>query len=254
MTEQHYARIAELYDAFVKTEVDVPFFINEAKKAQGEVLELMAGTGRLTIPLVEAGIPVTCVDYSAEMLSLLREKLRQRKLMAEVHHMDVRSLQLGKQYRQIIIPFQAFPELTSLEDQERVLQGIHRHLADNGNFICTLHNPNVRLKSVDGQLHLAGRFAHKQNHLFVWLLQKYNPKTKLVDVLEFFEEYDTSGIMCAKRFSELQFRILEKAEFEVMSRNVGFEVAALYGDYAYAPFDDATSPFMIWVLQKAPSR
>jgi hypothetical protein len=59
MNEAHYARIADVYDAFVSSQYDVPFFIEEAKKAGGDVLELMAGTGRLTIPLLEAGIPLT---------------------------------------------------------------------------------------------------------------------------------------------------------------------------------------------------
>lgn len=83
MSESHYAWIASLYDRFVKTDYDVPFFINETKKTDG-VLELMAGTGRLTIPLLEAGIQVTAVDFSAEMLAVLRPKLSQKGLNAVI--------------------------------------------------------------------------------------------------------------------------------------------------------------------------
>jgi len=249
MSEAHYARIADLYDRFVTTQADVPFFVEEAGAAGGEVLELMCGTGRLTIPLVKAGVPLTCVDFSPAMLDRLRNRLAAEGLSAAVHEMDIRDLKLDRQFRQIIIPFQAFPELTAEADQRRALARIREHLTDDGVFICTLHNPPVRLRSVDGQLHLAGKFPLEQGQLFVWLLQRHDPATHWVDVLEFFEEYDPDGALRAKRFSELQFHLMEKADFEALIAAAGFEVAALYGDYSRAPFDDATSPFMIWLLR-----
>jgi SAM-dependent methyltransferase len=248
MSQKHYERIADLYDAFVTTDVDIPFFLEEARKAGGPILELMAGTGRLTIPLAQAGIPVTCVDFSPDMLSRLRAKVT--GLPVEIHEMDIRTMDLGQQYPQIVIPFQAFPELTSEPDQRQALRRIYEHLAPHGTFICTLHNPVQRQKSIDGQLRLAGRVSHGENQLFIWLLQIHNPQTNVVQVLEFFEEYDPQGVLCTKRFSELEFHLMEKAAFERLIAAAGFQVANLYGNYDYSPFDETTSPFMIWVLQR----
>ncbi|MBL8165043.1 MAG: class I SAM-dependent methyltransferase, partial [Anaerolineae bacterium] len=250
MSEAHYARIAGLYDAFVKTDYDVPFFLDEARKRGGDILELMAGTGRLTLPLLQAGFSVTCIDFSADMLRVLRDKLDAHNLTAEVHHLDVRDFDLGRRFKQIFLPFQAFPEITAEGDQRRALQRIHAHLSDDGVFICTLHNPAVRLKSVDGQMRLAARQALPDGgQLLVWLLQTHHAASNLVDVHEFFEEYDASGLLHAKRYSLLQFHLLEGAAFERLAAESGFDVLALYGDYAYAPFDAATSPFMIWLLR-----
>ncbi|MDJ0554187.1 MAG: class I SAM-dependent methyltransferase [Microcoleaceae cyanobacterium MO_207.B10] len=53
----------------------IPFFLNEAKNCKN-VLELISGTGRLSIPLLEAGIPLTCVDNSPQMLEILRQKIQ----------------------------------------------------------------------------------------------------------------------------------------------------------------------------------
>jgi 2-polyprenyl-3-methyl-5-hydroxy-6-metoxy-1,4-benzoquinol methylase len=61
------AWIADLYDVYVTTTVDVPFFLEELKTTSGPVLELMAGTGRLSLPLAEAGARLTCVDISGLM-------------------------------------------------------------------------------------------------------------------------------------------------------------------------------------------
>ena len=254
MSEQHYERIADFYDVFVRTEVDIPFFVNEARKTGGEVLELMAGTGRLTIPLLQAGILVTAVDYSAEMLKRLQAKLDESGLSADIRQMDIRYLEFDRQFKQIIIPFQAFHELTSDEDQRQALDGIRRYLADDGTFICTLHNPARRLKDADGLMRLAGRFPLEQNQLFVWLLQTFHLDTKLVNVIEFFEEFDPQGRMVSKRFSELSFKLIDKLAFELMIADAGFEVVQLHGTYTYSKFEDAHSPFMIWVLRKGWSR
>jgi predicted RNA methylase len=69
-----YARLADFYDTFVRSAFDIAFFIKEAKGVSGEVLELMAGTGRVSVPLVESGVRLTCVDNSPEMLAKLRAK------------------------------------------------------------------------------------------------------------------------------------------------------------------------------------
>lgn len=252
MSESHYARIAAVYDTFVRTDYDVPFFITETRKANGEVLELMAGTGRLTLPLLEAGIALTCVDFSAEMLAILQRKLVDKNLSASVHHADVRSMQLGKRFSQIILPFQAFPELTSEDDQQLALARIHEHLADDGIFICTLHNPPVRRQSVDNQLRLVGQHSLSDGgQLLIWLLQRYTAgQNAVVEVLEFFEEYDSDGMLRSKRFSPLQFHLLEQAAFETLIARAGFDMVQLYGDYAYAAFNPETSPFMIYVLRR----
>ncbi len=252
MSQEHYARIADLYDEFVRSDYDVDFFVEEAEKADGDVLELMAGTGRLTLPLLEAGISVWALDYSSEMLDVLRDKLAEKDLSAEVREADARTMQLGRQFRQIIIPFQAFPEITTENGQEQALQRVHEHLTDDGLFICTLHNPQVRFKSIDGQLRLAAQYETGDGGtLMVWLLQRHLPDTMLVDVLEFFEMYDARGIMQSKRFSRLQFHLMEKARFEGLIERTGFEGVQINGDYDRSPYREDSSPYMIWMLRRA---
>lgn len=45
----------------------------------------MSGSGRVSLPLIEAGIPLTCVDFSAGLLEILRRKLAARQLAADMH-------------------------------------------------------------------------------------------------------------------------------------------------------------------------
>jgi hypothetical protein len=45
-----YDSVAEIYDLYVTADYDIPFFLSETAKVEGPVLELTAGTGRLTSP------------------------------------------------------------------------------------------------------------------------------------------------------------------------------------------------------------
>ena len=93
-----YSLFASLYDNYVRTGLDIPFFLKETSRVTGEVLELMSGTGRVSLPLLESGIRLTCVDASPEMLQILQEKVSRRGLAADIHLMDIRELELGKKF------------------------------------------------------------------------------------------------------------------------------------------------------------
>ncbi len=188
-----YARVANLYDSYVRATFDIPFFLSEAKKTRGQVLELMSGTGRVSLPLVEAGVRLTGVDNSREMLSILRAKLRQRGLNACTHQTDVRELDLAERFELIIIPFHSFSEILSPADQQKTMLAIHRHLTNTGRLICTLHNPPVRLKRVDGQLRLwdKSRLEKGNGLLLLWGQEEYGADRRTVNILEFLEEYES---------------------------------------------------------------
>jgi SAM-dependent methyltransferase len=226
------------------------------RDVSGPILELMCGTGRVSIPLLEASARLTCVDLSAEMLRLLQAKLEQRSLTAEVIQADIRQLELDTRFELALIPFHALAELTILADQQRALQRVAHHLLRGGRLIVTLHNPPVRLQRVDGLLHLWADHAIEASgetsaeRLMLWGREQYDPETHLVQGHEFFEVYDRDGVMLQRRLLPLSFRLTTPAEFEPLVHHAGLKVAALYGDYSCAPFDPAISPFMIWVLEK----
>jgi SAM-dependent methyltransferase len=247
-----YTRIAELYDTYVDTTFDVPFFLEESRKTKGKVLELMCGTGRISIPLLESGIDLTCLDNSPEMLQILMNKLKERGLNAAVHKMDVCEMSLNNRYQLIFIPFHSFAEILSPPDQKKALLSIHRHLSDTGRFICTLHNPQIRLAQVDGNIRLIKKcpMSKSKGVLFLKLSETYDPLTHKVTGKEIFEIYDPNGIIQSKIELNIQFCIHDKNEFEKLAESAGFKVIDLYGDYDHSEFSEFTSRFMIWILEK----
>ncbi|MFZ7104714.1 MAG: class I SAM-dependent methyltransferase [Peptococcaceae bacterium] len=248
----NYDRIASYYDRYVKTDIDFSFFLKETAKTDGEVLELMSGTGRLSLPLIQAGVKLTCVDSSLPMLGILRKKLELQGLSACVIHQDICKIDLNKQFDMIILPFHSFAELVNESDRVKALEVIYKHLAKNGRFLCPLHNPAVRLKTVTGQLHLLGSYPAEagENALLVWSAESYNPHTRIVEGVQIYEEYDREGEMLARTMIGLKFCLLERAQFEELAVSAGFKINCLYGDYSYSAFNENTSPVMIFELGK----
>lgn len=74
-----YSKLASLYDDYWVFTGDIAFFRDRARAVSGEILELMAGTGRLSMPLLEDGARLTCVDNSSSMLAVLKQKLLDRR-------------------------------------------------------------------------------------------------------------------------------------------------------------------------------
>jgi SAM-dependent methyltransferase len=247
-----YDGIADIYDIYVPATFDIEFFVDQTKTVSGEVLELMSGTGRVSIPLIEAGVRLTCVDISAESNAIFKKKLQWSGLKADIIQMDVCELSLEKQFEMVIIPFSSFAHITKPADQRKALESIWQHLKPGGIFISTLGNPEVRKKAIDGQLRLFRIYPMPGTNgkLLLWIRENFSPEDeKIVEAQQFYEEYDAGGTMIKKRLMELSFRLPEREEFEELISDIGFRVKAFYGDYTYNEYKK-DSPMMIWILEK----
>lgn len=249
-----YGSVADLYDSYVTVGFDIPFFLQEALKVRGgRVLELTSGTGRVSLPLLEAGVKLTCVDSSREMLAVLRRKLTERRLAGTIIEADITRLSLKDRYDLIFIPFNAFSEILERPHQAEALRRIRAHLTESGRFICTLHNPNVRRKSLDGALTVLGRFPVRSGGvLIVRALMNYDASSRIAHGRQFYELYDERGGLSGKRELDIRFYLFTREEFEPLALSAGLMVRELWGNYDRSAFDDNDSPFMIWTLEKAP--
>jgi len=243
-----YDSIADIYDLYVTADYDVAFFTSEVRKVKGPVLELMSGTGRLSLPLLEAGAQLTCVDVSRGMLDILSRKVARKGLEADVRCQDARRLELPSRFELAILPFQAFMEIVGEESQAATLAAIHASLSPRGRFICTLHNPAVRRTQVDGTLRVMGQFPTDEGTLVVSGFETGGQP--VVRRLQLFEHFGTDGYLLSKRMLAMEFTLVEREGFEAMARGAGFRIVELFGGYDREPFDPVTSKVMIWVLER----
>jgi SAM-dependent methyltransferase len=249
-----YDRVADVYDLYVTSDLDVGFYVEEATKARGKVLELMCGTGRVSVPLLEAGVDLTCVDASAGMLARLEERLHARKLKARVVRADIRHLDLGgeEEFEMALIPFHSFSELVTPRDQELALRAVFGCLREGGRLVCPLHNPAIRARSADGALRLNGSFPTAEGGLLVVSgFETLDESTGVVDRLQFYEFFDASNELRAKRALPMRFALIDRISFTELVIAAVFVPVALYGDYRRSEYLEESSPFMVWILEKA---
>jgi len=246
-----YERIADLYDGLVQFDDDFGFFLDHCRRADGPVVELMAGTGRLSLPLLEAGIDLTCVDLSEAMLAELRAKLARRDLSARIVHGDVRSLGLPADYALAILAFNGLSELVERKDRRAVFDRVRGLLRPGGGFLCTLHNPTIRLARLQGGAAEERRFRHPNGEGSVVFAIRcdYDPGSRIATGVQSFDLFSAEGEQVEHREVDVRFCIPERDELEGMAREAGFQVEALYGDYRSSEYVEQTSPYMIWMLR-----
>src|SRR5438034_11627239 len=86
-----YDDIARIYDPWSRSVVeDVPFYVEEAVRSGGPVLELGVGTGRIAVPIAAAGIEVVGVDLSAGMLEVAGGRASLAAVSLDLRHGDMR--------------------------------------------------------------------------------------------------------------------------------------------------------------------
>ena len=241
-----YDHVAAIYDSYVTSDYDIAFFLEEVRSVHGPVLELMAGTGRVSLPLADAGAALCCVDLSAPMLARLEEKLRPEHQVRTLCA-DLRQLELGERFGLALIPFNAFMEIVEPQDQLAALLAIRRHLTPGGELLLTLHNPALRRQGIDGRLVRARRLPLPEGSLVFWSQLDEEPGGRVTG-LQFMETYDAQGLMRSRRMQELRFALIERAAFEGLAAEAGFEIKELLGDYDRSVFEPEGSPYMIWRL------
>lgn len=136
-----FSTTAELYDFDVRGMggTDVDFYLEYARRLGSPILELACGTGRVTIPIAEAGYEICGVDLSTAMLGVLETKLRNtsqavRRRIAVVQA-DMASFDVEQRFALVIIPFRGFQALTDYASARSCLLNVRDHLVRGGRFV-----------------------------------------------------------------------------------------------------------------------
>jgi len=159
-----YDPIASLYDRWNTSVVeDVGFYVEESLRSGGPVLELGVGTGRIAIPIAQAGMKVIGVDSSAPMLERCRERAQATGVaeLLDLRLGDLRDPPISEKVPLTISPFRAFLHLLDDEDRLLALTRIGDLLQPGGRLVFDVFAPS----SEDiAQTH--GRWIEREPEIF----------------------------------------------------------------------------------------
>jgi ubiquinone/menaquinone biosynthesis C-methylase UbiE len=114
---------------------DVPFYVELARAADGPLVELAVGDGRVAIPVAQAtGRTVVGIDSSPAMLERARDRAAEARVELELHEGDMRELRLDEPAALVYCPFRALLHLPTWADRRRTFERVAASLRPGGRF------------------------------------------------------------------------------------------------------------------------
>jgi SAM-dependent methyltransferase len=261
MSAVHYdeiSSIAEFYDSTLiyLDRKDVAFYVEAAQHAAGPVLELGCGTGRVLLPTARAGIEITGLDASANMLARCREKLAREPAEVQRRVTLVRGslteFSLGCAFKLLTMPFRPFQHLLTVEEQLACLDAVRRHLAPGGWLIfdvfqvlpAAVHDPAWMEEREEGPAADLPDGRHVRRTIRV---AAFHRNAQINDVEFCWYVTHPNGRQEEIRW-RTPLRYYYRFELEHLLARAGMRTAAVYGDFDGSPYGE-DSPEMIFVAE-----
>ncbi len=225
---------AEFYEReFAQRRHEIPFFLQHARLANGPVLEVACGTGRLTLPIARSGIAITGLDVSRPMLEIARRKAELEKLPVTWLEQDCRQIRATQKFALIFSATNAMQHLHDLDSVNAFLTSAREALRDDGTLILDVFNPNPTKLTRPFTM----RYAQKVfsdvngNEIRVEAASQYDAATQTLNFTLF---YLRAGTLL--RTKEVNLRCFFPEELLTLCRFNGLEVIQRFGDYDKSPF------------------
>ena len=259
-SREHYADAA-LYDyEYRRRRADVTFYRELARQrlgGPGRILELGAGSGRVTIPLARDGHEVVAVDQSPAMLDKLRarvdalpEAARQRVRVIEG---DLRAFRAPGTFALAIAAFNVLEHLYTRGEVDACLRCIADHLEPGGIFAFDVQLPDLGWLARDPTKRWAKtRFTDPttKRAMFYSTNHDYDPISQIAVIRLYYDPADGKG---GGRVVKLTQRKFFPAELEALVAHAGFRVLDRYGDFSFGRLD-AGAESQVVVCQTPVSR
>jgi ubiquinone/menaquinone biosynthesis C-methylase UbiE len=259
---QPYRITAKHYDAAYTAKqdlVDLPFYLELAKRSGGPVLEIACGTGRVLLPIAREGIRIDGVDNSSPMLRVLRSHIKNEpqriRRNITLHKGDMRDFRLRKKYPLVIIPFRPLQHMYTLKDQLKALTTAAFHLRTGGTLAFDVFFPKFELISGNiGQEILDLEWQASSDSVVRRYFRK-DAADKIDQTFNFtfvFRTYQGDKLV-REETEPFAMSYYTYPHLKALFILAGLETVAEYGSFSKTPLDN-TAEQMIFLLRKAKPR
>ncbi len=233
--------VAQVYDLWFPPGAeyeDEHFYRSAVEMGDGPALEIACGTGRLLLPLLQAGLDVEGTDISADMLAICKSKGEAAGVRPRLHAGAMQTMDLGKKFRTIIIPYCSFQLLLNRDDAMAALSRFHKHLEPGGKLYVSNYTPWDDLHSE--KTWYVRRVAQRPEDGATVLMHEATSCNRIEQIQTDWIKYE---IYLRGRLEDSQMRCMKMRwyfphEFEMMAKAAGFGSFAAYGDYTFEPLGD----------------
>ncbi len=222
----------------------VEFWLSQARIRGGPILELGCGTGKLSIPLAEAGFSVAGLDNSPALLRFAATKNGGVRWIEG----DMRSFDLSERFALIMLPSNNLGHLHTPEDFNSCISSVKRHLQPRGTLVIDVFVPNLKLllRSPDEEYVLDEYDGPGgEGRVRVMARSHYESTTQIIRTTTVQHTPGQPDIV-----GSLDLKMYFPSELEALVRCNGLRIAARYGGHVGEAFDE-TSRFQILVCENA---
>ncbi|MCQ4088412.1 bifunctional 2-polyprenyl-6-hydroxyphenol methylase/3-demethylubiquinol 3-O-methyltransferase UbiG [Saccharibacillus sp. JS10] len=207
---------------------DVEFYLDRLSTTQGKVLEVGCGSGRVLIPLLQAGIDIDGLDNSEAMLESCKKRCDKLQLQPNLFKAEMYDFSIPHKYEAIIIPGGSFQLIEGREQAISALRHFKSCLQPNGRLILDLFMPTdftpflIQTKSWDTPSDEVITLEDKRIELNVL-------EQKIVSLLKY--EKWKNGKLMKTELQRLPLSWYGKYEFDLMVEKLGYEIVMKSADY-----------------------
>jgi SAM-dependent methyltransferase len=240
-----YDVFARFYDLdTAESNADLPFWVGLARRTSGPILEVACGTGRVLVPLAEAGFDVVGVDVSPAMLAIARQKIAKAGVnkRVELVQVDALELQLRRQFPLAIVALNSFGHFLGEDAPVQALARIREHLRPDGIVALDLTNPTPGAfgETTGVVIHDYTRAGPEPSWTTVKLRsQALDPIDQIVEVSCIYDEVGPAGEM-RRTLAAFDLRYFYRNELRLLFERVGLSLETTYGSYELDPFEEAS--------------
>jgi SAM-dependent methyltransferase len=220
----------------IRNPEDQNFWLDLAKRYGARILELGCGTGRVLLPLTEAGYPTYGLDRDAQMLSFLKE-ITPVGLRSQVNTFqgDLCAYHLAAQFSLILLPCNTYSTL-SPSQRAQALQRVRQHLQPSGIFAASMPNP-VLLESLPLQSdpEIEEVFPHPQDGEPVQVSSAWKRTRQQAAFTWYYDHLLPDGKV--HRTTQQVIHYITPIETIKSELNAaGLEITDLYGNFDKSPY------------------
>ncbi len=246
-----YAGIAELYDLEHATfEEDVVLYLNLARVVGDPILELGCGSGRLLVPLAEAGHRVTGVDLSPPMLARAEGAVAAAgvggRVMLHRGSMTKADAAPGGPFGLVIVGLNGLLHLETAAAQREALLAARRALDPRGQLVLDLLHPTPdALRALDQAFAHEGRWTLPTGErVDKFAARRVFPALQRIETELWYDRLGEDGAV-RRTATGYPMRYLHRAELELLLEACGYAEWQVYGGYDLEPLDDASERLIV---------
>ena len=226
---------------------DVPFWRTVALSADGPVLELGCGTGRIAAPLGRAGVNVVGIDRSYPMLALARRRVARARLAGRVALVrgDITAVPFSDSaFATALAPYGVLQSLLRERDLAATLGSVRRVLRSGGTFGVELVADLPSWAEYRRRVSLKG-WRHRRGGAHITLVETVR-QDRARHLTIFDQEFtERRGHRRQSQRFALTFRTLSVPQMARRLERAGFEITALLGDYRGGPWHSGAE---VWII------